>query len=66
MFDHHMYQARVKSQDKDIRGSIDTYIYELRGGLHVGVKGLDMFPLGFGVHGRCHVLANVKSSLDEV
>jgi hypothetical protein len=66
MFDHHLYQGRVKSQDKNVRGSIDTYIYEPRGGLRAGVEGLDLFPLGFGVHGRCHISANMKSSLDEV
>jgi hypothetical protein len=66
MFNHYLYQGRVRSQDKNVRGSIDTYIYKLRGHLHAGVKGLDLFPLCFGVHGRYHVSANVKSSLDEV
>jgi hypothetical protein len=66
MFDHHLYQGRVKSQDKNVRGSIDTYIYELGGGLHARVKGLDLFPLGFGVHGHCHVSTNVISILDKV
>jgi hypothetical protein len=45
---------------------MDTCIYELGDGLHDGVKSLDLFPLGFGVHGRSHILANVKSNLDEV
>jgi hypothetical protein len=52
MFDRRLYQGRVKSQGKNVRGSIDTYIYELRGSLHAGVEGLDMFLLGFGIH-RC-------------
>jgi hypothetical protein len=65
MFDHRLYQGRVKSQDKCVRGSIGTYIYELRGGLHAGVKGLDLFALGFSVHARYHISANVESSLDE-
>jgi hypothetical protein len=43
MFNHHLYQGRVRSQDKNVRGSIDTYIYKLGGGLHAGVKGLDLF-----------------------
>jgi hypothetical protein len=66
MFNHRLYQGRVKSQEKNVRGCIDAYIYELRCGLHAGVKGLELFPLGIGVHGCCHVSANVKSTLDEV
>jgi hypothetical protein len=66
MFDHFLYQGRVKSQGKNMRGSIDTYVYELGGGCHAEVKGLDLFPLGFGVYGRCHISANMISSLDEV
>jgi hypothetical protein len=52
MFDHHLYQRRVKSQGKNVRGGIDTYIYELRGSLHAGVEGLDLFMLGCGIHRR--------------
>jgi hypothetical protein len=53
-------------QDKNVKRSIDTYIYELGGGLHAGVKGPNMFPLDFGIDGRCHVSANVISGLDKV
>jgi hypothetical protein len=66
MFDHHLYKGRVKSQYKNVWGSIDTYVYELGGGLHAGVKGLDLFQLGIDVYGRCHISANVISSQDKV
>jgi hypothetical protein len=66
MFYHHLYHGRVKSQGKNVRGSIDTYIYKLRGSLHAGVEGLDLFLLGFGIHRWCHISANMKSILDEV
>jgi hypothetical protein len=66
MFDHCLYQGRVSSQDIYIRGSIETYIYELGGGCHARVKGLDLLPLGFGVHRRCHVSANVITRLNEI
>jgi hypothetical protein len=46
VFDHCLYYGRVKTQDKKVRESIETYIYELGGGLHAGVKGLDPFSLG--------------------
>jgi hypothetical protein len=66
VFDHCLYYGRVKTQDKKVRESIETYIYELGGGLHAGVKGLDPFSLGCGVYGCYHISANVKSDLDDV
>jgi hypothetical protein len=46
MFDHRLYQGRVKSQGKKVRGNIETYIYELGCSLHAGVEGQDLFQLG--------------------
>jgi hypothetical protein len=62
MFDHNLYQGRVRSQANYMRGSIDTYIYELGGGRHARVRTL----ICFGVYGHCHVSADVISNLDEV
>jgi hypothetical protein len=47
-----------------VRGSIETYIYELGGSLHAGVEGLDLFLLGLGIHGHQHISTDMESSLN--
>jgi hypothetical protein len=66
VFDHCLYYGRVKTQDKKVRESIETYIYELGGGLHAGVKGLDPFSLGCGVYGCCPTETLQHASIDVV
>jgi hypothetical protein len=55
-----------RPQGKKVRGSIETYIYELEGSLHAGVEGLDLFLFGLGIHGRRYVSTDMESSLNEV
>jgi hypothetical protein len=45
---------------------VETYVYKLEGSLHAGVKGLDLFMLRLGIHGRQHILTDVEPSLNEV
>jgi hypothetical protein len=47
-----------------VRGSIETYIYELGGSLHAGVEGLDLFLLGLGIHGHQYISTDMESSLN--
>jgi hypothetical protein len=51
VFDHRLYQGLVKCQGKKVKGNIETYIFELRGGLQAGVEGLDLFLFGLGIYG---------------
>jgi hypothetical protein len=60
------YMYFMAANSKKVRGSIETYIYELGGSLHAGVQGLDLFLFGLGIHGHRYVSTNMESSLNEV
>jgi hypothetical protein len=66
MLYNRLYQGQVRPQGKKVRESIETYIYELKGSLHAGVEGPDLFLFGLGIHGHQYILTNMESSLNEV